>query len=179
MTIRDAIIDELLSGQHPPAVFAKDGLLDALKKAQAKRALNAELDHHLAGERAQAGPETPRNHRSGHNRKTVLSGTGKLENVRRARDDFVIASSPQYAEVDIPRTETAMVDGLRDHADANPARRAEAPHAIAGIPTWGRASAKSAPITLLRASAANYRRWRTFVLTHYPLISGALEFASL
>ena len=78
MTIRDEIIDELLSGEDPQAVFAKDGLLDALKKALAERILNAELDHHLAGERARAGPEAPRNHRNGHSRKTVLSGTGKL-----------------------------------------------------------------------------------------------------
>src|SRR3974390_2762728 len=79
MTIRDEIIDELLSGQDPKAVFSKDGLLDALKKALAERILDAELDHHLAGERAQAGAEAPRNHRNGHSRKTVLSGTGKLE----------------------------------------------------------------------------------------------------
>src|SRR6185312_11326621 len=43
MTIRDEIIDELLSGQDPQAVFAKDGLLDALKKALAERILDAEL----------------------------------------------------------------------------------------------------------------------------------------
>jgi len=79
MTIRDEIIDELLSGQDPQAVFAKDGLLDALKKALAERVLNAELDHHLAEERAQACSEVPRNHRNGHSRKTVLSGSGKLE----------------------------------------------------------------------------------------------------
>jgi putative transposase len=79
MTIRDEIIDELLSGQDPQAVFPKDGLLDALKKALAERVLTAELDHHLAEERAQSGPQAPRNHRNGHSRKTVLSGTGKLE----------------------------------------------------------------------------------------------------
>ena len=79
MTIRDGLIDELLSGQDPQAVFAKDGLLDALKKALAERILDAELDHHLAAEHAQAGSATPRNHRNGHRRKTVLSGTGKLE----------------------------------------------------------------------------------------------------
>ena len=79
MTIRDEIIDELLSGQDPQAVFSKDGLLDVLKKALAERVLNAELDHHLAEERAQVGLETPRNHRNGHSRKTVLSGSGKLE----------------------------------------------------------------------------------------------------
>ena len=55
MTIRDEIIDELLSGEDPQAVFAKDGLLEALKKALAERILDAELEHHLRGERAQAG----------------------------------------------------------------------------------------------------------------------------
>jgi len=79
MTIRDEIIDELLSGQDPQAVFSQDGLLDTLKKALAERILNAELDHHLASERAQAALEAPRNHRNGHSRKTVLSGSGKLE----------------------------------------------------------------------------------------------------
>ena len=79
MTIRDEIIDELLSGEDPQAVFAKDGLLEALKKALAERILDAELEHHLRGERAQAGWGTPRNHRNGHSRKTMLSGSGKLE----------------------------------------------------------------------------------------------------
>ena len=79
MTIRDEIFDELLSGEDPQAVFAKYGLLDALQKVLAERVLNAELDHHLAEERAQSGPQAPRNHRNGHSRKTVLSGTGKLE----------------------------------------------------------------------------------------------------
>jgi putative transposase len=60
-------------------VFAKDGLLEALKKALAERILDAELEHHLRGERAQAGRGTPRNHRNGHSRKTMLSGSGKLE----------------------------------------------------------------------------------------------------
>jgi hypothetical protein len=32
MIIRDEIIDELLSGQDPQAVFAKNGLLDTLKR---------------------------------------------------------------------------------------------------------------------------------------------------
>ena len=59
MTIRDEIIDELLSGEDPQAVFAKDGLLEALKKALAERILDAELEHHLRGERAQAGRGTP------------------------------------------------------------------------------------------------------------------------
>jgi hypothetical protein len=49
-------------------VFSKDGLLDALKKALAEGSLDAELGHHLAGERAQARAETARNHRNWHSR---------------------------------------------------------------------------------------------------------------
>ena len=36
-----------LAGADPKTAFAKDGLLDELKKALAERALNAEIDHHL------------------------------------------------------------------------------------------------------------------------------------
>jgi putative transposase len=78
MTIRDEIIDELLFGQDPKAVFAKDGRLGALKKALAERVLNAALDRHLAVERVQSALEAPRNHHNAHSRKTDLSGTGKL-----------------------------------------------------------------------------------------------------
>jgi putative transposase len=78
MTIRDELIDELLAGQDPQAVFAKDGLLDGLKKALVERILNAELDQHLAEERAGAAPEQPANHRNGHSRKTVLTGSSQM-----------------------------------------------------------------------------------------------------
>ena len=46
-------------------------MLDELKKALAERALNAEMDHHLAGD--ESG-----NSRNGYGRKTVLTDTGKL-----------------------------------------------------------------------------------------------------
>jgi hypothetical protein len=58
---QEGLDDELLSGEDPLAVFAKDGLLEALKKALAERILDAELEHHLRGERIQAGRGTPRN----------------------------------------------------------------------------------------------------------------------
>ncbi|TXN01745.1 IS256 family transposase, partial [Methylobacterium sp. WL64] len=48
--VPDAILDQLLAGADPKTAFESDGLLDALKKALAERALNAEMDHHLAGE---------------------------------------------------------------------------------------------------------------------------------
>ena len=79
MTIRDELIEELLAGKDPQKVFSSDGLLDELKKALAERILNAEMDQHLAAERAEEGVGDPRNHRNGHSRKTVLTGTGKLD----------------------------------------------------------------------------------------------------
>jgi putative transposase len=69
--IPDAVLDRLLAGTDPKTAFAADGLLDRLKKALAERALNAEMDRHLA---ASAG-----NSRNGYSSKTVLTGTGKLE----------------------------------------------------------------------------------------------------
>lgn len=70
--IPDAILDQLLAGADPKTAFEPNGLLDDLKKALAERALNAEMDHHLAGE------ETG-NSRNGYGRKTVVTDTGKLE----------------------------------------------------------------------------------------------------
>ena len=67
-SIPDQLLDQLLAGTDPKSAFAKDGLLDELKKALAERALNAEIDHHLeSGE-----PDGRRNSRNGYGRKTVL-----------------------------------------------------------------------------------------------------------
>lgn len=71
--IPDALLDQLLAGSDAKSAFDPNGLLDGLKKALAERALNAEMDHHLAGE-DEAG-----NGRNGYGRKTVLTDTGKLE----------------------------------------------------------------------------------------------------
>ena len=71
--IPDALLDQLLAGSDAKSAFDPNGLLDGLKKALAGRALNAEMDHHLAGE-DEAG-----NGRNGYGRKTVLTDTGKLE----------------------------------------------------------------------------------------------------
>ena len=48
-TIPDQLLEQLLAGADAKTAFAKDGLLDELKKALAERALNAEMDHHLDG----------------------------------------------------------------------------------------------------------------------------------
>lgn len=70
--IADALLDQLLDGADARTAFDTDGLLDQLKKALAERALNAEMDHHLVnGE--------PGNSRNGYGRKTVTTGTGRIE----------------------------------------------------------------------------------------------------
>jgi putative transposase len=70
--IPDAILDQLLAGADPKTAFDRNGLLDELKKALAERALNAEMDHHLANE--EAG-----NSRNGYGKKTVTTDTGRIE----------------------------------------------------------------------------------------------------
>ena len=67
--------DQLLAGADPKTAFAKDGLLDELKKAFAERALNAEIDHHLANGEEDGRP----NSRNGYGRESVLTETGKIE----------------------------------------------------------------------------------------------------
>src|SRR4051812_18792986 len=71
--IPDAILDQLLAGADPKTAFDPNGLLDGLKKALAGRALNAEMDHHLAGDGG-AG-----NSRNGYGRKSVITDTGQIE----------------------------------------------------------------------------------------------------
>ena len=71
--IPDAILDQLLAGADPKTAFDPNGLLDDLRKALAERALNAEIDHHLAGEGGTG------NARNGYGRKTVVTDTGKLD----------------------------------------------------------------------------------------------------
>src|SRR6059058_2883919 len=70
--IPDHLLDQLLGGADAQSAFAKNGLLDELKKALAERALNAEMDHHLEG-------DGRGNSRNGYGRKTVLTDTGQIE----------------------------------------------------------------------------------------------------
>lgn len=55
MAIEKELLDQLLAGRDPNEVFARDGLLDDLKKALSERILNAELDEHLDEERTEGG----------------------------------------------------------------------------------------------------------------------------
>lgn len=74
MAIDKDMLDQLLAGRDPQELFAKDGLLDELKKALSERMLSAELDDHLENE----GAEGAINRRNGSSRKTVLTGTSKV-----------------------------------------------------------------------------------------------------
>ncbi len=59
--------------EDPAQVFRDGSLIDDLKKAVAKRALDAEMDAHPEAE------QTPDNRRNGHNRKRVLTDDGALD----------------------------------------------------------------------------------------------------
>ena len=74
MAIEKDLLDQLLAGRDPKDLFAKDGLLDDLKKALSERILNTELDEHLDEERAEGAS----NRRNGHSKKTVLTGTSRV-----------------------------------------------------------------------------------------------------
>ena len=72
--IPDELPDQLLAGRDPQSALGRDGLVDALKRALAERASNAEMGRHLDG----AAAEGRSNSRNGYGRKTVLTETGKL-----------------------------------------------------------------------------------------------------
>ncbi len=74
MAIDKDVLDQLLAGRDPHELFAKDGLIDELKKALSERMLSAELDDHLEGEEAAGAP----NRRNGSSKKTVLTGASKM-----------------------------------------------------------------------------------------------------
>lgn len=74
MAIDKELLDQLLDGRDPQELFAKDGLIDELKKALSERMLAAELDDHLESE-AEAGAPYRRN---GSSKKTMLTGTSKV-----------------------------------------------------------------------------------------------------
>ena len=74
MAIEKEVLDQLLAGRDAQELFAKDGLVDELKKALSERILNTELDEHLGEERVEGNA----NRRNGISQKTVLTGTSKM-----------------------------------------------------------------------------------------------------
>ena len=73
--ISEELLDALLGGQDPREAFREGDLFVDLRKAVAERALNAEMEAHLAEEAARG----ERNHRNGHSRKRVLTDLGSME----------------------------------------------------------------------------------------------------
>lgn len=74
MAIDRELLDQLLAGRDPEELFARDGLINELKKALSERMLAAELDDHLETE-----AETDvGNRRNGSSKKTMLTGTSKV-----------------------------------------------------------------------------------------------------
>ncbi|WP_321364375.1 IS256 family transposase [uncultured Celeribacter sp.] len=81
MSIDKDILDQLMDGRSPGDLFGKDGVLAALTKALAERALSVELDTHLTDEHADLPPDAynhPSNRRNGSSQKTVTTGSGKV-----------------------------------------------------------------------------------------------------
>src|ERR1700754_4107461 len=74
MAIDKDVLDQLLAGRDPQELFAKDGLIDELKKALSERMLSAELGDYRESE----GAEGTKNRRNGSSKKTVLTGTSKV-----------------------------------------------------------------------------------------------------
>src|SRR5215203_418375 len=70
--IPDAVLDQLLASADPRTALEPNGLIEDLKKVLAERILNAEMDHHLAG-------EEQGNRRNGSGKKTVITDTGRIE----------------------------------------------------------------------------------------------------
>jgi putative transposase len=83
--IPDELLDQLLAGADAKTAFDTNGLLDALKKALAERALNAEMDHHLATD--ESG-----NSRNGYGRKTV---TTEIHPTMRSRRRSTASTRPR------------------------------------------------------------------------------------
>ena len=74
MAIERELVDRLPSGRDANEVFAKDGLLDELKKALSELDSERRACRALDDERAEGGA----NSCNGHSRKTVLTGTSKM-----------------------------------------------------------------------------------------------------
>ena len=119
MAIDKTLLDQLLAGRDSRELFAKDGLLDDLKKALSERILNAELDEHLDDEHADGSD----NRRNGTSKKTVLTGTSKLTiAVPRDREgsfdpQLIAKYQRRFPDGACPRAGEAGPGGSQDHLD--------------------------------------------------------------
>jgi putative transposase len=157
MVIKKDTLDQLLAGRDPRAVFAKDGLVDELKKALANRVLSAELDDHLDGEAA-AGKA---NRRNGYSKKTVLgeSLSCGFRAIGRTFDPKLIA-----------KYQRAFRFRREDHLDVRPRHeRARDPGSSAGDLWPGRVADLISTVT--DAVLETVSEWQNRPLeTSYPLV---------
>lgn len=87
MTFRPELIDELLKEyRRPEDLMGEGGIFKQLTQALIERCLSAELDTHLAEERAESecssadSPvQRPRNRRNGQSKKTIKGKFGEAE----------------------------------------------------------------------------------------------------
>jgi transposase-like protein len=88
MTFRPELIDELLKEYRSPEdLMGEGGIFKQLTKALIERCLSAELDTHLAEEKAEppseflrdSKAERPKNRRNGHSKKTIKGEFGEAE----------------------------------------------------------------------------------------------------
>jgi putative transposase len=89
--IPNELLDQLLAGRRRECGVRPGGPLDSLKKALTERALNTEMDHHLAGD------DSIGDTRIGGGCKTVMTDTGQLElDVPRDREASFDPLIPNY-----------------------------------------------------------------------------------
>jgi putative transposase len=103
MTFRTELIDELLQDYRTPEdLMGEGGIFKQLTKALIERCLKAELDTHLAEERAEPELTGPKNRRNGQSKKTIKGEFGEAEiGIPRDRNG---AFEPQL----IPKGETRL-----------------------------------------------------------------------
>jgi putative transposase len=71
MVFRPELIDELLKDyRNPEDLMGEGGIFKQLTKALIERCVSAELDSHLAAEKAEPALERPKNRRNGQSKKT-------------------------------------------------------------------------------------------------------------
>ncbi|KIX12478.1 transposase, partial [Dethiosulfatarculus sandiegensis] len=75
MATKDELLDELLKGyERPEDLLGENGIFQELKKA-----LGAELTHHLGCEKGKKPEAKSGNTRNGHGKKRVKSSGGEIE----------------------------------------------------------------------------------------------------
>ena len=105
--IPDAVLDQLLAGADPKTALEPNGLIADLKKALAEPALNAEMDHHLAG-------EEPGNRRNGYEEDPPhRHRPDRADGAARPASQFR-AAADRHGPAPLPRV------GGQDHLDVRP-----------------------------------------------------------